>query len=172
MVRVLALMLCVVVFFSLPALAEEFVSYVSPLAGFAIAFPEGWEVENPPESFDPTLMLSARSGEAWVWVTLEYRYYASFDAFRERVRSDILLYPGVQILGEGRAEVDDVPAYWYVYSFPEGGREMQGILYLFSRNEGFYRIICWTSQETFDAVFPTFRKIVRSFTTGMKQAPE
>ncbi|WP_017873413.1 PsbP-related protein [Candidatus Caldatribacterium saccharofermentans] len=172
MVRVLVLALCAVVCCSFSASAEEFVSYVSPLAGFAIAFPEGWEVENPPESFDPTLMLSARSGEAWVWVTLEYRYYTSFDAFKERVRSDILLYPGVQILGEGRTEIDHVPAYWYVYSFPEWGREMQGILYLFSRNEGFYRIICWTSRETFDAVFPTFRKIVRSFTTRMKQAPE
>jgi hypothetical protein len=163
-VRVLVLVLCMVVCCSSLASAEEFVSYVSPLAGFVIAFPEGWEVENPPESFDPTLMLSARSGEARVWVTLEYRYYASFDAFREQVRSDILLYPGVQILGEGRTEIDHVPAYWYVYSFPEWGREMQGILYLFMRNEGFYRIICWTSKEAFDAVFPTFRRIAQSFT--------
>lgn len=158
---VLCLCLCLVV---PQALAEEFVSYVSPLAGFCIAFPEGWRVENPPDTADPTLMLSASFGEARVWVTLEYRHYPSFDAYREQVRSDILLYPGVEILGEGPAEVDDVPAYWYVFSFPEGGKAMQGVLYLFFRNQGFYRIICWTSKASFDATFPTFRRIVASFT--------
>lgn len=147
------------------AFGGDFVPYVSPIAGFSIAFPEGWEVENPPDLWDPTLVLSARSGEASVWVTLEYRYYSSFESFREQVRSDILLYPGVQILGEGSMEVDSVPAYWYVYSFPEGERDMQGILYLFSKGEGFYRIICWTSKSSFDLFFPTFRQIIRSFTT-------
>lgn len=166
MVRSLVLALVVLVFlFVLPALASDLVVYVSPLAGFRIGFPEGWAVENPPDTVDPTLMLSARLGEARIWVTLEYQYYPSFDTFRERVRSDILLYPGVQILGEGPAEVDYVPAYWYMFSFPEGGKEMQGILYLFFRNQGFYRIICWTSKASFDATFPVFQRIVQSFTT-------
>ncbi|MBC7216741.1 MAG: hypothetical protein H5U36_00885 [Candidatus Caldatribacterium sp.] len=151
--------------------ADEFVAYVSPLAGFRIAFPEDWVVENPPDTIDPTLMLSARFGEAHVWVTLEYTYYPSFDAFRAQVREDILLYPGVRILGEGPAEVDYVPAYWYLFSFPEGGRAMQGVLYLFFKNQGFYRIICWTSEASFDATFPTFREIVRSFTTQGEVLP-
>lgn len=165
MVRFLVLSLTFVFLFVLPAFANDLVLYVSPLAGFRIGFPEGWEVENPPDTPDPTLMLLARSGEARVWVTLEYQYYPSFDAFREQVRSDILLYPGVQILGEGPAEVDYVPAYWYMFSFPEGGKEMQGVLYLFFKNQGFYRIICWTSKASFDMAFPTFREIVQSFTT-------
>ncbi|MEN3203511.1 MAG: hypothetical protein ABDK87_07275 [Atribacterota bacterium] len=164
MLRFLVLLFVCVFLFGLQAWANDLVLYVSPLAGFRIGFPEGWEVENPPDTFDPTLMLSARSGEAHVWVTLEHRYYPSFDAFREQVRSDILLYPGVQMLSEGPAEVDYVPAYWYMFSFPEGEKEMQGILYLFFRNEGFYRIICWTSKTSFDITFPTFRKIVGSFT--------
>ncbi|MCS7241351.1 MAG: hypothetical protein N2205_04865 [Candidatus Caldatribacterium sp.] len=164
--RLSVLFAVVLIFFLVPrALASDLVLYISPLAGFRIGFPEEWEVENPPDTVDPTLMLSARSGEARIWITLEHRYYPSFDAFREQVRSDILLYPGVQILGEGPAEIDYVPAYWYMFSFPEGEKEMQGILYLFFRNQGFYRIICWTSKTAFDMTFPTFQKIVQSFTT-------
>lgn len=166
-------LLCgLLVLFLVPVVfAGDLVVYVSPLAGFSIGFPEGWEVENPPDTVDPTLMLSACCGEARIWVTLEYQYYPSFDVFREQVRSDILLYPGVEILGEGPATVDFVPAYWYMFSFPEGGKEMQGVLYLFSRNQGFYRIICWTSKASFDATFPTFREIVASFTTRREDAP-
>ncbi|MGC8777477.1 MAG: PsbP-related protein, partial [Candidatus Caldatribacteriaceae bacterium] len=88
----------------------------------------------------------------------------SLEKFRKRVREDITVFPGTTIKSEGKATIDQLPAYWFDYHFPAQGGEMQGRLYLFSRNQGFYRIICLSSQKNFERYLPTFEHIVQSFT--------
>jgi hypothetical protein len=96
-------------------------------------------------------------------VTHEYRYYPSFSSFQKRVRDDILLFPGVNIVGEGEAKIDDFPAYFYVYTFPGEDKDMKAVLYLFARGEEFFRIICWTPESSFESLLPVFEHIALSF---------
>jgi len=145
------------------AFGNDFVPYVSQEVGFSISFPAGWEVENPPHFYHPGLIMCAHLGPTNVWVTHEYRYYPSFSSFQKRVRDDILLFPGVNIVGEGEAKIDDFPAYFYVYTFPGEDKDMKAVLYLFARGEEFFRIICWTPESSFESLLPVFEHIALSF---------
>lgn len=147
------------------AFGNDFVPYVSQEVGFSISFPAEWEVENPPRFYYPGLIMCAHLGPTNVWITHEYRYYPSFSSFQKRVRDDILLFPGVNIIGEGETKIAGVPAYFYVYTFPGGDKNMKAVLYLFARGEGFFRIICWTSESSFESLLPVFERIALSFST-------
>jgi len=141
-----------------------FTTYTSPVASFSLQVPENWAVENPPHSPNPYLVFAAWNAEMQVEVTLEYRDFGSLEKFRERVRDDITIFPGVTITGEGKTTVNRSPAYWFDYLFPGERGEMQGRLYLFSRNQGFYRIICLSSRKNFTQHLPILERIIQSFT--------
>ncbi|NSW76826.1 MAG: hypothetical protein HPY68_08670 [Candidatus Atribacteria bacterium] len=142
----------------------EFTTYRASLASFCVDIPKNWEVENPPQSLNPYLVFLAWNPETQVEVTLEYKDFGSFDRFRERVREDIIVFPNVTITGEGETTIDHSPAYWFDYLFEEENTEMQGRLYLFTRNQGFYRIICLSSRKHFQRYLPIFEHITQSFT--------
>ncbi|MCX7668270.1 MAG: hypothetical protein N2Z84_05005 [Atribacterota bacterium] len=141
----------------------EFTTYTASLASFCIDIPKDWEVGNPPQSVNPYLVFLAWNPETQIEVTLEYRDFGSFDRFRERVRDDITVFPGVTITGEGKTTIDHLSAYWFDYLFKGEDTEMQGRLYLFTRDQGFYRIICLSSRDNFRKYLPIFEHVVQSF---------
>jgi len=151
-----------------PTVVQEipagFTTYTSSIASFSLQIPENWAVENPPHSPNPYLVFAAWNADMQVEVTLEYRDFGSLEKFRERVRDDITIFPGVTITGEGKTTVNRSPAYWFDYLFPGERGEMQGRLYLFSRNQGFYRIICLSSRKNFTQYLPILERIIQSFT--------
>jgi len=141
-----------------------FTTYTSSIASFSHQVPENWAVENPPQPSNPYLVFVAWNAEIQVEVTLEYRDFGSLEKFRERVRDDITIFPGVTITGEGETTVNRSPAYWFDYLFPGERGDMQGRLYRFSRNQGFYRIICHSSRKNFTQDLPILERIIQSFT--------
>lgn len=150
----------------------RFSTHTSRVVPFQLEIPENWTVENPPHSPNPYLIFVAWSPETQLEITLEHRDFGSLDQFKERVRQDIVIFPGVLITGEGETTVDRFPAYWFDYRFPTETGTIQGRLYLFSRQQGFYRVICLTPQGKFVKYLPVFEHVIQSFTFFADREPE
>lgn len=142
----------------------HFIPWVSSLMNFRLEIPANWKVKNPPQSPNPYLIFVAWSPQAHLEITVEHKDFGSLDQFKEQVREDITIFPQTTILGEGETTIDHLPAYWLDYSFLEEEDVVLGRIYCFSRNRGFYRIICLSPQEVFEEYLPIFEHVVQSFT--------
>ncbi len=141
---------------------NPFSSYTSKVVPFQIDIPVSWSVENPPQSPNPYLIFFAWNAQAGIQILLEHTDFGSLTAFKEKVRQDITIFPQAIILAEGKTTVAQLPGYWFDYSFPTQEDTLRARLYLFSRNDAFFRIICLTSQENFYLLLPTFEHVVQS----------
>ncbi|MGQ9474200.1 MAG: PsbP-related protein [Candidatus Caldatribacteriaceae bacterium] len=147
-----------------PDTSLRFIPWVSSLMNFRLEIPENWKVKSPSQFPNPYLIFAAWSPQAYLEITVEHKDFASLDRFKEQVREDITIFPQTAILEEGETTIDHLPAYWFDYSFPEEKEVILGRIYCFSRNRGFYRIICLSPQEVFEEYLPIFEHIVKSFT--------
>ncbi len=150
---------------------SSFSSYTSPVAPLQIDIPVSWKVENPPKTPNPYLIFFASSPEAGIEILLEHTDFKSLSEFREKVRADITIFPQVILLAEGKTTIAELPGYWFDYSFPTQDDTVRARLYLFSRNDAFFRIICLTSQENFYNFLSTFEHIVQSLRFVPMQNP-
>ncbi|MDK2896581.1 MAG: PsbP-like protein [Candidatus Atribacteria bacterium] len=160
---------------SFPALAQtEWTESVFSRGGFSLSFPADWEnVVIPPDYPDPylaALLLSPKEEGGFreqIGVSIEYSPYPKLEDFYHSVVKDINVVPGVNVLAEGKDTIDGTPAYWITYSWvvemDEEQQNLQGLVYLFSKNYAYFRIICLAEKDNFDMVKETFEGVASSF---------
>ncbi len=168
----LSLSILITCFLSISFAQENLTTYVSS-AGFSLSFPSDWEVNDSPSTFNPYLMMVGQNSQAQVEVTVEYHKYASLEDFFEKVKEEVNQFPGTEIISQGEESINGAPSYWFTYTFSaswgiESPQELfQAILYLFSQNDNFFRVICLTEESRFDDYLNTFQAITGSFTTSI-----
>ena len=170
----LTLSMLIIGFTSLSFTQESLTTYISS-KGFSLGFPPDWEVDNPPTTPNPYLMMLGRNSEAQVGVTLEYYNYSSLEDFFKKAKEEVSQFPGVAIISQGEESINGAPSYWFIYTFlaSQGSSDPQetfrAILYLFSQRGNFFRIICLTKESRFNDYINIFQTIAHSFTASIEK---